>query len=162
MLPFYQSPLLRPLPRLFLPCTKVLLLVLFICGDPLNAETNKDEDGKQSAAPPATTTLDAGQLRRGEILFLQCRACHSTDAADGHLVGPNLAGLFGSNAGSKEGFVYSEALANSDVVWTTETLDEFLLDPGLYFAGTKMAFVGIPDSADRRLLVDWLELQVTP
>ena len=97
-------------------------------------------------------------VKRGGILFLQCRACHATSAEDGHRVGPNLSSLFGSVAGSRDGFVYSESMGASDVVWDEQTLFEFLEDPDAYFNGTKMAYAGLPDEADRRRLIEYLRL----
>lgn len=99
------------------------------------------------------TTAD---VKRGSILFLQCRACHATNAEDGHRVGPNLSSLFGSVAGSRDGFVYSESMGASDVVWDEQTLFEFLGDPDAYFNGTKMAYAGLPNEADRRRLIEYL------
>lgn len=101
----------------------------------------------------------AANSRRGMLLFLQCRACHSVNEADGHLVGPNLSGLFGAVAGKKEDFVYSESATASDIVWSAETLDEFLARPNDFFPGTKMAFAGIESDADREALIAYLRDQ---
>ncbi len=130
------------------------LLVLVACSGLTRA--NADDD---SAAPldPAPTESNVQTTRRGELLFLRCRACHALNREDGHRVGPNLAGLLGSVAGSREGFVYSDALASSDLVWTEEALDAFLTRPNDYFPGTKMAFGGIPDAEDRRQLIAYIK-----
>jgi len=58
-------------------------------------------------------------MERGAKLYKRCRACHTLDEGGRHKVGPNLWGIYGSKAGSKDGFNYSKAMAASDVVWDT-------------------------------------------
>ncbi|MEM9209447.1 MAG: hypothetical protein AAGA61_09380, partial [Pseudomonadota bacterium] len=60
--------------------------------NPVAASADQSPDSASSAA------REDRALQRGKILFLQCRACHSLMADDGHRVGPNLAGLFGREA----------------------------------------------------------------
>ena len=84
-----------------------------------------------------------GDAAKGEKLFkgfLQCSSCHSLEAGETK-VGPTLAGLFGSKAGSVEGFKrYSKAMANSKVIWDEETLSEFLENPKKFIPENKMEF----------------------
>jgi cytochrome c len=83
-----------------------------------------------------------GDAGKGEKLFksgfLRCYACHSLEAGETK-IGPSLAGLFGRRAGSAEGFKqYSKAMANSEVVWGEETLNEFLANPKKFIPGNRM------------------------
>ncbi len=84
-----------------------------------------------------------GDVAKGEKLFkgfLQCSSCHSLKAGETK-VGPTLAGLFGRKAGSAEGYKrYSEAMANSKVIWDEETLSEFLKNPRNLIPENKMEF----------------------
>ncbi len=84
-----------------------------------------------------------GDAAKGEKLFkgfLLCSSCHSLEAGETK-VGPTLAGLFGRRAGSVKGFKkYSEAMANSKVVWDEETLSEFLKNPRKFIPENKMEF----------------------
>ncbi len=84
-----------------------------------------------------------GDAAKGEKLFkgfLQCSSCHSLEAGETK-VGPTLAGLFGRKAGSAEGYKrYSEAMANSKVIWDEETLSEFLKNPKKFIPENKMEF----------------------
>jgi len=97
-----------------------------------------------------------GNARRGRLLFLQCRACHSVEAGGINKVGPNLHGVMGSAAGRMEGFVYSEALQASGIVWTPETLDAWLAAPSDLVPGNRMIFTGIADPQDRADLIAYI------
>lgn len=113
------------------------------------------------AAPaPADTDLDArlaaANLKRGQLLYMVCKACHDVEAGLPHKVGPNLHGMFGRKAGTAEGFRYTDALVKSGIVWTPETMDAWLKQPGAMVPGNGMAFAGIANDADRASLVAWL------
>jgi len=113
-----------------------------------------------AASVAAASDLDAriagANLKRGQLLFLVCKGCHDLEAGVPHKVGPNLHGVVGRRAGTSEGFRYSEALAQSGIVWTPETLDGFLRQPGAMVRGNGMAFAGIASDADRASLIAWM------
>jgi cytochrome c len=113
--------------------------------------------GAAQAALPDPLPSDEATLKRGERLFIQCRACHSLEKDGKHKVGPNLYGMFGSKAGSKEGFAYSDAVKKSDITWTAAHLDEWLTKPNDYLPGNKMAFVGVRKPEDRVALIAYLK-----
>ena len=100
--------------------------------------------------------LAAANLKRGQLLYMVCKACHDVEAGLPHKVGPNLHGMFGRKAGTAEGFRYTDALAKSGIVWTPETMDAWLKQPGAQVPGNGMAFAGIANDADRASLVAWL------
>lgn len=113
------------------------------------------------AAPAmADADLDArlagANLKRGQLLYMVCKACHDVEAGLPHKVGPNLHGMFGRKAGTAEGFRYTDALVKSGIVWTPETMDAWLKQPGAMVPGNGMAFAGIANDADRASLVAWL------
>lgn len=137
----------------------VFFTVILGCSGTGAAKADPPGADEPAIAPLTQRNDDPAFARLGKILFLQCRACHATDSAAGHLVGPNLDGLFGSTAGRKEGFGYSTSLAESGVIWSESTLDQFLKKPSDYFPGTKMAFAGIEKSEDRAALIAYLRQQ---
>jgi len=96
-------------------------------------------------------------LRRGQLLFIQCKACHEVAEGAPHKVGPNLHGIFGRRAGTAPGFEgYSEAVKSLDIVWTPAVMESWLARPGDVAPGLKMAFAGVPNEADRIMLVAYL------
>ena len=111
-------------------------------------------DGKSAAAPAeeeaATKTEMAaitGDVKAGKKVFRKCRACHVADS-DKNKVGPSLQGVVGRKIASVDGFKYSKAFMEADLVWTPETLTEYLRKPRAYIKGTKMAFGGLKKDAD--------------
>jgi cytochrome c len=109
-----------------------------------------------AAASDLEQRLAGASLQRGQLLYLQCRACHDVEAGLPHKVGPNLHGIFGRKAGTAAGFKYTDAMAHSDIAWTPETMDTWLRQPGAMVPGNGMAFPGIVNEADRASLIAWL------
>lgn len=98
-----------------------------------------------------------GDPQRGAQQFRQCVACHSMTPGE-HLTGPSLAGVVGEPAGEADGFHrYSEALADSGIVWTEETLNRWLQDPDELVPGTSMRIPGINDETVRRDIIAYLD-----
>ena len=110
-----------------------------------------------NSAPAASAVPDEAAIKRGKLMFLQCRACHEVAAGQTHKVWPNLRGFMGRRAAHAEGFVYSDALSASALVWDPTTLDRWIKHPESVVPGTTMAFVGIENPTDRRALIAYLE-----
>jgi len=96
----------------------------------------------------STTTFAAdGNALKGEELFAQCIACHKVGEGAEAGVGPVLNHVFGRQAGTAEGFQYSEAMvakgAEESVVWDEQSLYTFLAGPARYVPGTTMGFEGL-------------------
>lgn len=135
--------------------TTVLLLAgcLAVAG---SASVNAGENGAAPSTRSAVAPDDA-VIKRGRLLFLQCRACHEVAAGQPHKVGPNLHGIMGQAAARAEGFNYSDALSKSKLTWDAATLDRWIEHPSAVVPGTTMAFVGVASEADRRALIAYLE-----
>ena len=99
----------------------------------------------------------AGAVSRGALVFERCKVCHTLEAGGRNGVGPNLHGLFGHQAGSVAGFVYSPAMKKSGVMWNDDTLARFLRTPQTFMPGTRMGFPGIKDEADLTALLAYLK-----
>jgi cytochrome c len=99
----------------------------------------------------------AGDPVAGERVFGTCKVCHQVGENAKNAVGPKQNGLLGRKAGTIEGFNYSEANKNSGIVWTEETLKEYLRDPRKMIPGTKMVFGGIKEDQKIDDLIAYLK-----
>ena len=108
--------------------------------------------------------LSDADMRRGRILFLQCRACHSLNAGDNEgKIGPSLAGVFTRGAGGASYYsAYSAALQEADHEWTSETMNRWITNPSAMVPGTSMVFAGVADAEQRDLLVRYLQVVTAP
>lgn len=139
-------------------------LLNFSCGD---GEKSKKEEPKQEfnikkdKQEPTTTaaaaTIPQSENKLGRRVFLLCAACHNVVKGEAHKVGPNLNGFFGKKAGMKADFIYSEELKNKGIVWSEETIREWLENPASYVPGTKMAFVGVKKKEQQDALIAYLK-----
>jgi cytochrome c len=100
--------------------------------------------------------LASANLKRGQLLFMTCKACHDLEPAQPPKAGPGLEGVFGRKAGTLPGFKYSDALVKSGIAWTPGTMDTWLRQPGAMVPGNGMAFPGIASDADRASLIAYL------
>lgn len=93
----------------------------------------------------------------GASLASQCVGCHTLNEGQQGALGPNLHGIVGRKVAAKTEFPYSDAMRALGGRWTPERLDAFLANPQGYVPGTAMAYPGIRDSVQRRLLVEYLQ-----
>lgn len=90
----------------------------------------------------------------GAILYKsKCAACHSLAS---NKIGPAHKGVYGRKAGSAPGYVYSDALKKSGIVWTDANLDRWLQGPQNMVKGSKM-FLAVPDPAQRKAIIAYLK-----
>jgi len=99
-----------------------------------------------------------GNAANGEELFLanSCPACHGVTKEANSMVGPSLFGVVGRKAGTAPSLLgASENLKQYGVIWSAETLDEFLADPDAKVPGTPMAGV-LADPEQRADVIAYL------
>ena len=113
------------------------------------------------AAVVTTPAFAEGDVKAGKKVFRKCKACHFADK-EKNKVGPHLVGLFGREAGALEGFKYSDAMKESGIVWTAETLAPYLKKPKEAVPGTKMAFAGLKKDEDIANVIAYLEETTVP
>jgi len=89
-------------------------------------------------------------------MYRACVACHALEPGVNR-TGPSLAGIWGREAGSLDGFErYSAELKRVKFVWNEATLDAWLRDPQALVPGNYMTFRGIPDAGQRADLIAFL------
>jgi len=98
-----------------------------------------------------------GDPAEGEKVFGKCRACHQVGPAAKNGVGPKLNGLFGRQAGSIEGYRYSDANKASGLTWDEATFKDYIKDPRAKIPGTKMAFAGLKSDQEIENIVAYLK-----
>ena len=97
----------------------------------------------------------AGDPAAGKRVFNKCKACHSLVAGK-KKIGPSLHAVFGQKAGTAKGFNFSSAMQKSGIVWTPETLSEYLENPRKTIPGNRMPFPGISSKDQRDDLMAYL------
>ena len=150
------------------PALAAALLLLTACGDgggtaagpnaapgrPAPTDAEKAALLASLPAPYASADLDNGRR-----VFARCRACHTITEGGPNMTGPNLYGVFGREAGEKDGYNYSTALREAEFTWDAEQLDHWLENPREFLRGNKMSFPGIADAEDRRDLIAFLKVE---
>jgi cytochrome c len=126
----------------------VAILALSACG-----KSGEPAPEQSTAAPAETVALS------GEAIFKRCAACHMVGAGAVNGLGPELNGISGRAIASVTGFSYSTALKGKGGVWDDASLDAFIASPAKWAPGTKMAFAGIGDAAERKALIEYLKTE---
>lgn len=114
----------------------------------------------------ATLTLPAlaADPEAGKLAFKKCMACHMVGDNAKNRVGPILSGVVGRQAGTLEGFKYSAAMTEAGttgLIWDEATLNAYLAAPKAVVPGTRMAFAGIKDEAERADIIAYLATMST-
>ena len=134
----------------------------------ISHSTGSHSTGRLRAATLAVATVVAlatgpaladGDAAKGEKLFARCKACHTINAGGPNRVGPNLHGVVGREAGTADGFRYSNAIKDSGITWTPENLDAYLTSPAKFLKGNRMSFAGLAKAEDRADIIAYLSAQ---
>lgn len=129
-------------------------------GTPAASETPAPEaTPSETATPTPTPTPTASRTTAAAAepaAFAQCKACHSVEPGKNG-IGPTLAGIWGDRAGVVPGFEFSEPMKTSGLTWNQANLDRYLADPRGVVPGTKMAFGGVKDAAQRQAIINYLK-----
>ena len=104
----------------------------------------------------------AGDVEAGKKTFVKCSVCHTLEK-DVSKIGPSLHGVFGRKAGTLASYaLYSEAMKNSGVVWSEETIRELVKAPRTYIKGTRMIFLGLRDDEEIAGLLAYIKSAASP
>ncbi|MEM0908954.1 MAG: c-type cytochrome [Pseudomonadota bacterium] len=117
---------------------------------------------EQAAAPGMdsfTTMVASANPADGLAAAAICMACHTVAEGEGHRLGPNLHNVFNAPIAGKGDFDYSDAMrgyAEAHPAWNVDTLNAYLEAPMEVVAGTRMAYAGVKDDAQRAAIISWL------
>ena len=108
---------------------------------------------------PARRFHPTKNIGNGERQFARkCSVCHTLNLDGKRRAGPTLFGVFGRQAGTLEGYTYSDALLQSTIVWDADSIDRLFKDgPDVVTPGTKMPIQRMKNSQDRHDLVSFLQ-----
>ncbi len=129
--------------------------------NPASTDTSSDTTSSaEAASSDAFASLPepykSADFNRGKRTFKLCQSCHTLNEGGQNLVGPNLYGVFGREIGAVEGFTYSKAVQESDIIWTPEVLAEWLESPRNFLPGNKMSFSGVRKPDDRTAVIAYI------
>ncbi|KCZ82997.1 cytochrome c family protein [Hyphomonas adhaerens MHS-3] len=154
--PAAETPAATPAPEAAAPAVETP-------AEPSAVPTAAPADADTSEGSPEFASLPApyntADYARGRRTFKLCQSCHTTAEGAGALVGPNLYGLFGREAGTSEGFQYSDALKEADFIWTPDKVDHWLENPQTFLKGNRMTFAGVRRPDDRTAVIAYLMTQ---
>ncbi len=106
------------------------------------------------------TDFNSGDPIQGAKLFkAKCSTCHTINQGGPNKQGPNLYSVMGRSSGKVSGFKYTEANKNSGIVWSNQTMFDYLTNPKKYIKGTNMAFPGFKKEKDRLDIIAYLNQQ---
>ncbi len=115
-------------------------------------ETKKDKKAVKEVVD-IKSLLAMGDLSHGEKVFKKCSACHMIVSDGKNMIGPNLWGVIGRQAGSITDYKYSKAMIAYGKEWSFEEMNAYLIKPQAYIKGTKMAFAGLRKEKDRASVI---------
>lgn len=104
-------------------------------------------------------------VEMGAQVFRQCAMCHEIGDGAKSRQGPLLTGLFGRRAASVPEFPYSAAmrqLGADGLIWTPETVADFIAKPRHFEPGTGMIFPGLRNAADIDDVIAYIMTFQTP
>lgn len=136
----------------------LLTLGLMACGGQDAGNRTAGGETGDAASAPETATAQADKV---PAAFNQCRSCHSVEPGR-HMIGPSLAGIFGTPAGDVERYAFSPAMRESGIVWDEKTLDSYLKAPRQTVPGTKMIYPGLKNDAKRAEVIAYLKSLEAP
>ena len=134
-------------------------MLMTACAEQVNSAPAAGNGTPATAdTPDINALLASADPAKGQIVFLQCRACHSLlpDSEPGK-IGPTLHNVVGRKAGAVAGFAYSDVVAKSGITWSVDEISHWLERPSDYLPGNKMVFVGLKNLQDRANVIAFIQ-----
>ena len=103
-----------------------------------------------------SASLQAASLTGEQLYDVACSACHGLGTVPDQRVGPALGGLLNRQAGTVDGYQFSEALRTSGWIWRLPTLLAWLTDPNAAIPNNAMNYVNPLTAEETQRLSEWL------
>ena len=103
-----------------------------------------------------SASLQAASLTGEQLYDVACSACHGLGTVPDQRVGPALGGLLNRQAGTMDGYQFSEALRTSGWIWRLPTLLAWLTDPNAAIPNNAMNYVNPLTAEETQRLSEWL------
>lgn len=126
---------------------------------PAAAASSEAAPAAAATTPAAASTTAAAATTPAAAApasFTMCKTCHSTEPGK-TIIGPSLAGVYGTKAAEVPGYQFSPALKAAGLTWNDATLDKWIENPMKLVPGTKMTYAGQPDAAKRKEIIAYLK-----
>lgn len=121
---------------------------LTACSPPKKTPSNRPETNL-----PVYTQ---GDVAKGKIYYEQeCEQCHKLQIGSNEK-GPQLLNIYGSKSALLTDYNYTDALKNSQIIWSSEMLDKYIADPKKTVNGTRMRSEPISDEQMRQDIIAYL------
>lgn len=104
-------------------------------------------------SPPAIAHADEDGAK---VFKKRCKVCHAVKPGK-NKVGPSLAGVFGRQAGTVEGFTKYKGLKGSDIVWDEATLNGWLTNPKKFIGKKTSMSYKLKKEEDRAAVIAYLK-----
>ena len=101
-------------------------------------------------------SFDPAEAAAGRQVFNKCISCHFIEPGKRGFA-PNLNGVVERPAASLPDFTYSDALRNSQIIWTEDNLRKWVAGNDQMVPGTRMRHVAITDRAEQDYLIAFLK-----
>ena len=131
----------------------VLLVIFFVIGCSNFQETAMPLNEAKPHVPASPEVIAKG----AEVFKYRCSACHSMDPNKSQFFGPHLAGLVGRKIATVEGYNFTAAVQQEDIIWTEQVLDDWLTRPQQMVPDMCMPFLGLPKADDRHALIEYMK-----
>lgn len=157
---------------LYLPYSFFGVLPIFTLSNDFAAEEDAKLAERKAEMPAVAEIVDADIVGPGKIFasaeelaqaktdFIWCRFCHTVEPDPVHRIGPNLNGILGRRVGSKEKYFYTRSFrkaADEGLIWTEESIDDFLARPKELYPGNRMRYDPVEDPDKRARIIKYLK-----
>lgn len=140
--------------QLMLNTTKILgIMGLSICALAMTGCQRQPPSERPAVTLPV---YPQGDVDNGKAEYDKaCLKCHKLQPGNNEK-GPQLMRIYGAKSALLTDYQYTDAMKNSNMVWTAENLDKYIAQPKQTVVGTRMRSEPIADANVRQDIIAYL------